>query len=335
MSQHQLMRAPSTLALEMLEDELSDVLRCDFTQVDDTTVWIDFPSGYRIVAMCEILKSSSREPKQHRVKREVFDRLFADEGADALYFVVGQGDTGPQATDLKNVLGEVHIDVSPDEEEEFFYDLEVSGFRKDPYERLLSAIIRAAAFRTINAWQPLNFQTIRRGTGVSPGKPVSLLNKHLSHRGSGYGKWKGVWRVIGRDEGARRGNYRRLEMLSDGARAATKARAKVYAEKHPPARLPETVEEQDRSWVQSFAHLPAPLTHKTVEERLDELGLRLPKKRLAWVKQEAARLYRDRFGCDPRRKLDEDDESDPGEFAYAKGDGFGILGRVIREAGGE
>lgn len=226
----QLEMEPSELAFEILEDELTGLLRADFTRVDETTAWIDFPSGYRIVVVCQVLEDLA---KRRSLEKGAFEDLAKEEGADVIYFLIGHGDTGLPVTRAWDVIGEVCVDLDVDsyDEEEFYYDLARWAHKQDPYKELLSEIIRVAAYRTVDAWGPLPLKTVARGVGVSDGTPFGLLTLHLG-RCDGYGKWKKLWRV---DSVPRRVNdRRRLAPLPEPALAMMKSRARAFAKKFPP-----------------------------------------------------------------------------------------------------
>lgn len=242
----QLGMEPAALAFEILDDELTGLLRANFTQVNESTAWIDFPSGYQIVVVCRVMDPA--KPCPH-LEDGAFDDLAQEAGADVIYFVIGHGDTGPPVARAQDVIGEVHVDldVDPYDDEEFYYDLARWQKKRDPYKELLSEIIRVAAYRTVDTWGPLSFEAIARGVGVTiaiasgkfakQGVPFKLLASHLG-RCDGYGKWKKRWRV---DSVPKKGNgYRRLAPLPELALAAIKARARAFAKKFPSEIKPKT-----------------------------------------------------------------------------------------------
>ena len=240
----QLGMEPAALAFEILDDELTGLLRANFTQVNESTAWIDFPSGYQIVVVCRVMDPA--KPCPH-LEDGAFDDLAQEAGADVIYFVIGHGDTGPPVARAQDVIGEVHVDldVDPYDDEEFYYDLARWQKKRDPYKELLSEIIRVAAYRTVDTWGPLSFEAIARGVGVTiasdkfakQGVPFKLLASHLGKR-DGYGHWKKHWRV---DNEPRRVNNRRcLAPLPEQALAAMKSRARAFAKKFSPETKPKT-----------------------------------------------------------------------------------------------
>lgn len=240
----QLEMEPSELACEILEDELAGFLWADSRQVDENTVWIDFPSGYRIVVVCRVLDPSRPRPS---LEDEAFEDLAKEEGADVIYFLIDHGDTGSPVARAQDVIGEVRVDldVDPCDKVDYYYDLARWARKRDPFKELLSEIIRVATYRTVDAWGPLPLADIARGVGITTqsGKfvkqamPFKLLSSHLG-KCDGYGRWKRRWRVDSVPRG-RRNNYRRLAPLPKVALTAIKARARAFAKKFPPETKPK------------------------------------------------------------------------------------------------
>ena len=213
---------------DALEEELNEHFRIEIRRFDSEAprVLIEFPSGYALQPV--VLRSDEDIDGCLATIAHLRDK----EGIDGIVWTADSLFIPPPVFECTEVILEGAFDHNHGFPSYFFPTCGWSGDQESLLPReVRNKLIRAAYYRSLDAWGPLSTSALIRGVGTtSASSRGSLLGGMGSARCVSRSD-KGVWRLAGADI---RHYSLRLSPLPECAKESIKARAKQFAAKEAP-----------------------------------------------------------------------------------------------------